>query len=133
MLTTLYQAGLYKDRDIARFATKHKILTRPPRVRYCLEYLRNNYDSIWQDYHNHYFYFYGNYYAAQAMYALGGSMWRSWYQMVRTDLLSVANPREGSKGPEVYWKSKWVGDAFSTAVAAIILQVPNHYLPIFQR
>ena len=131
-LTTMYQAGLYRDRDIDAFARRHKISKRP-RVRHCLQYLRTHYDQIWHEYHDHYFYFYGNYYAAQAMYALGGDLWRSWYRMVRNDLLSIANTREGRNGTEAYWKSKYVGDAFATAVAAIILQVPNHYLPIFQR
>ncbi|MHC4957063.1 MAG: prenyltransferase/squalene oxidase repeat-containing protein [Planctomycetota bacterium] len=131
-LTTMYQAGLYRDRDIDAFARKHKIRRRP-RVRYCLEYLRNHYDQVWHEYHDHYFYYYGNYYAAQAMYALGGDLWRSWYRMVRNDLLSVAVTRDGKGGKEAYWRSKYVGDAFPTAVSAIILQVPNHYLPIFQR
>jgi hypothetical protein len=67
------------------------------------------------------------------MFALGGQMWRRWYSMVRNDLLRNARSREGPDGAEVYWKSAYVGDAFSTAIAAIILQVPNHYLPIFQR
>ena len=67
------------------------------------------------------------------MYALGGDMWRNWYRMVRNDLLSIVNTRDGKSGKECYWKSKYVGDAYSTAVAAIILQVPNHYLPIFQK
>jgi len=131
-LTTLYQAGMYRDKDIDAFARKHDIKSRP-RIRYCLNYLRNSYEQIWHDYHDHYFYFYGNYYAAQAMYALGGGMWRRWYTMVRNDLLSVVQHQQGASGPETYWHSRHVGTPFTTAVAAIILQVPNHYLPIFQR
>jgi hypothetical protein len=131
-LTTLYQAGLYRDRDIDRFADEHGIRQRP-RIRHCLSYLVQSYEPILIDYKDHYFYYYGNYYAAQAMFALGGQMWRRWYSMVRNDLLRNARSRQGPEGMEVYWRSLHIGDAFSTAVAAIILQVPNHYLPIFQR
>jgi len=131
-LTTLYQAGLYRDRDIDRFADQHGIGNRP-RIRHCLSYLVQSYEPVLLDFKDHYFYYYGNYYAAQAMFALGGQMWRRWYSMVRNDLLRNARSGEGPDGPEVYWKSAYVGDAFSTAIAAIILQVPNHYLPIFQR
>ena len=131
-LTTIYQAGLYRDRDIDRFAREHGV-RNPPRLRYCLSYLHNNYWPVWSEYRHHYFYFYGNYYAAQAMYTLGGEMWRSWYAKVRNDLLDMAQVTDGAKGRECYWISQHVGEPFSTAIAAIILQVPNHYLPIFQR
>jgi hypothetical protein len=85
------------------------------------------------DYSDHYFYFYGNYYAAQAMYTRGGETWKEWYGKVRDHLLESAVSGVGARGPEASWRARTVGDAFSTAVAAIILQVPKHYLPIFQR
>jgi len=67
------------------------------------------------------------------MYTRGGATWRSWYAMVRDHLLQGARESEGARGALYSWHSRYVGDAFSTAVAAIILQVPKHYLPIFQR
>jgi hypothetical protein len=88
---------------------------------------------VLQEYDDHYFYYYGNYYAAQAMYTKGGETWRAWYSRVRDDLLERAYTNAGAQGMETSWRARHVGDAFSTAVAAIILQVPKHYLPIFQR
>lgn len=132
-LTTIYQAGLYSDRAIDAYCESHGIRTRP-RIRHCLEYLRNHYGDVWHEYPEHYFYYYGNYYAAQAMYTRGGQEWRNWYSMVRDDLLQMAKRRRGDDDEwRVHWVSRLVGNSYATAVAAIILQVPNHYLPIFQR
>jgi len=131
-LTTIYQAGLYTDADVHRFCTQNGI-GKTPRISDCLRYLQQTYDAVWMDYPDHYFYFYGNYYAAQAMYTRGGETWRSWYSMVRDHLLESAVPGVGARGPEASWRARYVGDVFSTAIAAIILQVPKHYLPIFQR
>jgi len=132
-LTTIYQAGLYSDRDVARFCRAHDI-ARPPSISDCLRYIQRQYEGIWLEYHDHYFYFYGNYYAAQAMYTRGGRTWENWYTMVRDDLLSISRSRTLSDGQRhTYWVSHHVGNAFSTAVAAVILQVPTNYLPIFQR
>lgn len=127
-LTTIYQAGLYTDADVARFCRAHGI-RRSPSIRDCLNYLSSTYRVVQRDYQDHYFYFYGNYYAIQAMYTRGGEEWRRWYSMVRDDLLE-ASVREGDR---TYWPAAWVGENFTTAIAAIILQVPKHFLPIFQR
>ncbi|UCE87512.1 MAG: terpene cyclase/mutase family protein, partial [Deltaproteobacteria bacterium] len=86
-LTTMQQAGLYSDADVRRFCERHNI-RKVPRIGDCLRYMRQAYEPIWLEYHDHYFYFYGNYYAAQAMYTRGGETWRAWYTMVRDDLLS---------------------------------------------
>ena len=67
------------------------------------------------------------------MYTRGGEAWRSWYSRVRDHLLESSVTGLGPKGPETSWRARYVGDAFSTAIAAIILQTPKHYLPIFQR
>ncbi|MHC4849942.1 MAG: hypothetical protein ACYTEG_16025 [Planctomycetota bacterium] len=132
-VTTIYQAGLYTQTDIDRYCRKRGIRT-VPRLVDCLSYLDENYEPIWRDYHDHYFFFYGNYYATQAWYTRGGKQWRRWYKRLRDDLLSIARHRRGADGKRrTYWESRYVGDTFATAVASIILQVPNHYLPIFQR
>lgn len=70
-------------------------------------------------------YFYGNYYAVQAMFIAGGKYWRQWWPAIRKDLKA----KQGSNGA-------WTGGAgreYATAMACIILQVPNRYLPILQR
>jgi hypothetical protein len=131
-LTTIYQAGLYTDADVERFCRRHEI-GKVPKISDCLNYLEQTYDAVWMDYSDHYFYFYGNYYAAQAMYTCGGERWRNWYMMVRDHLIESSLGSVGPRGPGTFWRSRYVGDVFSTAVAAIILQVPKHYLPIFQR
>jgi hypothetical protein len=72
---------------------------------------------------NHYFY--GQYYAAQAMWIQGGEAWAEWYPTVRDELL-----RRKSAGG--YW-TDMVCNEYGTAMALIILQIPNDFLPIFQR
>jgi hypothetical protein len=71
-------------------------------------------------------YFYGHYYAAQAMWIAGGRFWREWYPAIRTELLSRRNA-DGS------WFDGRFCRHYCTAMALIILQMPNNYLPIMQR
>ena len=98
-----------------------------------MSYMQRAYHQIHHDYRKHYFYFYGNYYAVQAMYTRGGEAWRDWYTQVRDDLLDLAHTARTNQGDGMRWQAHFVGDVFATSVAAIILQVPSHYLPIFQR
>ncbi|MEE2639215.1 MAG: prenyltransferase/squalene oxidase repeat-containing protein [Planctomycetota bacterium] len=71
-------------------------------------------------------YFYGHYYAVQAMWQAGGKRWKTWYPSVRDELLELQNSQSGS------WTDP-VSEEYGTAMASIILQMPNNYLPIFQR
>lgn len=108
-VVALYSAGIYKGEEIDRG----------------LEFLKNNrpgQDGGLEESH----YFYGHYYAAQAMWQAGGKYWKSWYPSIRDELLSTQNKTSGS------WKDP-VSDEYGTAMASIILQMPNNYLPIFQR
>jgi hypothetical protein len=73
---------------------------------------------------NHFFY--GQYYAAQAMWLQGGEDWARWYPAMRDDMLI----RQSASGA---WSDGSVCDQYGTAMALIILQIPNDYLPIFQR
>ncbi len=70
-------------------------------------------------------YFYGHYYAVQAMWHAGGPRWQRWYPAIR-DTLIRAQRGDGA------WQDS-VGPEYATAMACIILQVPNNTLPIFQR
>ena len=70
-------------------------------------------------------YFYGQYYAAQAMWIRGGEDWAAWYPAVRDELVRRQNDH-GS------WTDGF-GSEYGTAMALIVLQMPNNYLPIFQR
>ncbi|MCA9309645.1 MAG: terpene cyclase/mutase family protein [Phycisphaerales bacterium] len=71
-------------------------------------------------------YFYGHYYAVQAMYLAGGDYWAQWWPAIRDELID----RQGDKG---IWEDRHAGDAYGTAMALIILQMPKRYLPIFQK
>jgi hypothetical protein len=70
-------------------------------------------------------YFYGHYYAAQAMWIRGGDEWAEWYPTIRDELVK----RQSASG---YWIDS-ICNEYGTAMALIILQIPNNYLPIFQR
>ena len=71
-------------------------------------------------------YFYGQYYAVQAMYLAGGKYWALWWPAIRAELLDRQIP-DGS------WPDPSVGSAYGTAMALIVLQMPNRFLPIFQK
>jgi hypothetical protein len=67
-------------------------------------------------------YFYGNYYATQAMFLAGGDYWATFYPAIRDEL--IHSQRD----------DRWNGDFsedYATAMALIILQMPNRYLPVF--
>jgi hypothetical protein len=70
-------------------------------------------------------YYYGHYYAVQAMWTAGGDKWKEWYPSIRDELLS-RQLREG------YWVDQ-ICPHYATAMACLILQVPNNYLPILQK
>jgi hypothetical protein len=72
-------------------------------------------------------YFYGHYYAVQAMWhAPGERMWREWYAAVRDDLLAKQEPATGA------WQDP-IGREYATAMAVMILNMPETRLPIFER
>lgn len=70
-------------------------------------------------------YFYGHYYAAQAMFLSGDKKWHLWWPAIRDELLS-------RQSPEGFWRGQ-AGQEYGTAMALIILQIPNRLLPIFQK
>ena len=139
-LTTLFQAGIYDDAALARYVQARGIALDPlPQIGKTVDYMERTYAPLFQHFRKHYFYYYGNYYAAQAMYNVGGvepERWERWYDHVRDDLLQLEvrgrAPRDG--GEESRWESN-VGDTstFSTAVAILILSMPFDYLPIHQK
>ncbi len=70
-------------------------------------------------------YFYGHYYAMQAIWIRGGEDWELWYPTVRDEMLRM----QKSNGS---WDDT-ICDEYGTSMALIILQMPNNILPIFQR
>jgi len=72
-------------------------------------------------------YYYGQYYAALAMWTAGGDYWRTWFPAVRDELLARARASGG------VWTDQFHGTAYATAMSLIVLQLPNNYLPILQK
>jgi hypothetical protein len=110
-LTALSSAGIHEDR-----------ISGP-----VLDFLDEEYGGIADYYRTHFYFWYGNYYAAQAFYQHGGSRCRRFFARLSTDLLQ-------SQEADGRWQNRTgPGDEFATAVACILLQMPKQYLPIFQR
>jgi hypothetical protein len=59
------------------------------------------------------------------MWIRGGEDWFEWYSSVRDELVAM----QTSEGA---WHDT-VCDEYGTAMALLVLQMPNNYLPIFQR
>lgn len=112
-VTTLHSAGLYNDREYGR----------------ALEYVAESYPEFSARWADHYYYWYGNYYAAQALFTEGGPRWKAYWTRLRDDLLK----RQQSDGRWLNPPREGPGDAFATAVACLLLRLPAQYLPIFQR
>ncbi len=107
-VVALYSAGIYEGDEIRRgLAYLATFLPQPGPV----------------GVDNHFFY--GHYYAAQAMWQAGSDAWQRWYPAIRDTLL----PRRREDGS---WFDQ-ICSEYGTAMACLILQMPNNYLPIFQR
>ncbi len=107
-VVALYSAGEYQSKEI------------DAGIAYLKQYLP---DMKFGQRYSHYFY--GHYYAIQAMWIRGGDDWMRWYPAIRDELLD-------KQSPEGFWADS-TGQEYGTAMALIILQVPNNFLPIFQR
>lgn len=107
-VVALYSAGIYEGPEITKG------------VRYLLQHLPRPH-GISRESH----YFYGHYYAVQAMWHAGGENWARWYPAIRDELIGMQ--RTGG-----YWMDS-ICREYGTAMACIILQLPNNCLPIFQR
>ena len=92
-----------------------------------LRFLDDEYDQVAYSYATHFYYWYGNYYAAQAFYQYGGKRLQHFYARLARDLMR-------SQAADGHWRNTvGPGDEFATAMACILLQMPKQYLPIFQR
>lgn len=89
-----------------------------------IDYLKANFDE-----REHFWY--GHYYAVHAMHQVGGEEWAQWHSRLCKTLLPLQSPDGSWTGERLDKKS--VGPVYQTSIATIILSVPTHYLPIFQR
>ncbi len=107
-IVALYSAGVYEGDEIDKG------------LAYLMAYLPDDRLSVPESY-----FFYGHYYAVQAMWHAGGDHWARWYPAIRDKLIA----RQSDDG-------SWINSIcpeYGTAMAAIILQLPNNCLPILQR
>lgn len=108
-VATLYYAGIYEDDSIERG----------------LQYLiRNAFPGTGMVGQAHFYY--GHYYAIQAMYMAGGEKWQKWWPAAREEIID----RQSANGG---WLDNHTGGDDATAMSLIVLQMPKRYLPIFQR
>lgn len=107
-VVALYSAGMYEGTVLERG----------------LQYLEDNLpqESTFRG-NNHFFY--GQYYAAQAFWQVGTQRWERYYRMIR----EVLQDRQSAQG---FW-TDFICPEYGTAMACIVLQLPNNYLPIFQK
>ncbi len=107
-VASLYYAGIYEGDDIERG------------LEYLLRVAMPGSNTASRSH-----YYYGQYYAVQAMYLAGGAYWAEWWPAIREELLA-------SQTDMGTWEGNY-GDAYASAMALIVLQMPKRYLPIFQR
>ena len=106
-VASLYYAGIFEGNDLK------------DGLNYLKQYVPGKGSSPEMEGH----YYYGNYYAVQAMFLAGGDYWAEWYPAIRDQLIA-------RQGPTGSWSGD-VSDDYSTSLALIILQMPNRYLPVF--
>lgn len=110
-VAALFYAGIYEDNAIDRG----------------IDYLNRNIgpeSGNMSSVRSHFYY--GHYYATQAMFIAGGERWTRWWPSIRSVLLKYQSPDGG-------WQDNQTGRAYATAMSLIILQMPKRYLPIFQK
>ncbi len=107
-VVALFSAGIYEGDEITRGLAY--LMEQPPAA---------------EDFRTDGHFMYGHYYAVQAMWQAGGEHWQKWYPAVQDVLLGLQQD-DGS------WMDP-ICPEYGTAMATIILQMPNNYLPIFQR
>jgi hypothetical protein len=107
-IVALYSAGIYDGPDVEK----------------ALKWLEQYPPDSGSGNHGHYFY--GHYYAIQAMWQQGGERWKKWYTAMRDKLISDQQS-DGS------WNDPSIGPEFGTGAGLIIMNIPNNYLPIFSK
>ena len=107
-LVSLYSAGIYEGPEIAEA------------IDYLLKFMPEPDSPPQQAY-----FFYGQYYAIQAMWQAGGLPWRRWYPAISEQLLAQQR-QDGSFSSQIC-------PEYATGMACIVWQLPENHLPIFQR
>jgi hypothetical protein len=80
-------------------------------------------------------FWYGHYYAAHALHVYGAKddkkerIWKDYYSRMKTKLLATQKPG----GEWLENAERHNGATYQTSIAVLILSVPTHFLPIYQR
>ncbi|MBA4186465.1 MAG: prenyltransferase [Planctomycetaceae bacterium] len=109
----LYSAGIYEGKEVERG------------LKYLQQFTPGRQFSPREIPPQHYWY--GQYYAALAMWTAGDDYWNAWLPAIRDELLAKARLGGGT------WNDPYHGGVYATAMALIVLQLPNNYLPILQK
>jgi hypothetical protein len=107
-IVALYSAGIYEGKELTDGL--NYVMQFPPQA---------------SDRGDRSYYFYGHYYAVQAMWHARGRYWDAWYPAIR-DALLAQQRRDGA------WVDA-ISSEYGTAMACLILRMPESYLPIFER
>jgi hypothetical protein len=114
-LVALYSAGIYEGREIDR-TLKYLMQFKPNLAISRIEVP----DMHW---------YYGQYYAAQALWTAAlrqPRYWNEWFPALRDELMTRRQRNDA-------WIDPMTCNHYATAMALIILQIPNNYLPILQK
>ena len=107
-VVALYSGGMYEGEELRKG----------------LDYLMQRVPSNRAGGESHFFY--GHYYAAQAMWLAGGDYWMKWYPAIRDVLLERQREDSG------LWFDN-ISAEYGTAMACLILEMPHSHLFIFHR
>ena len=69
---------------------------------------------------------YFDFYAAQAVFQAGDGTFEKYYPAIRDSIIK-------SQLASGAWKGDYAGEAYGTSFNLLVLEIPLHYLPIFQR
>jgi hypothetical protein len=123
-ITSLYHAAEYDTR----------------RLKDSLNFLEESMERVSRpQWRTHFFYWYGHYYAVQAMFITGNiegpdgrAYWTRYWRHISGELLEQGG--DFGQGADGSWPNTYgPGRNFATAIALIVLQTPYRYLPILQR
>lgn len=106
-----------------------------PQIPRTLDWIAASTKPTWTNSGASYFYYF-HYYAMQSFYQHGGKHWNEWHAPVRETLLANQNKDGSWDVPPGSAEAAYVATdnkAYSTALATLVLNIYQHFLPAYQR
>jgi len=105
-----------------------------PQIPRTLEYLAATIKPTWTGSGANYFYYF-HYYAMQGFYQQGGKHWNEWHGPVRETLLTHQNKDGSWDAPAGTTEANLdaATKTYPTALATLVLNIYQHFLPAYQR